>query len=336
VVVGIAVIVVISSFALLLLNQQNDTSVSRYAADPDSAVHILANGDIYLKEIDSSTLPIARNGSTYNLVNNCIREFIIEKSNIVLDGNGYSIDFANGGSNYQKIDLSSVTNVTIKNVVVEPYYTSIRFNHTSNSTVQNCTAEYILFLNSQNNLVTNTLGSQFTFQESSNNTVANCTADSFEFEKSNNNLVFSNSNSTVFVGTDLSFGDSSNNLFFGNTFGKCLEWISMSGTSTGNVLVANNIDTGRMQIQCSLTGNNTFYHNNFYNFDWNRTATTNLANTWSVNGQGNYWSNYMGTDKNGDGIGDTPYVIDSKNADNYPLMRPVNVQQENCLKLGRS
>jgi len=38
VVVGIAVIVVISSFALLLLNQQNDTSVSRYAADPDSAV----------------------------------------------------------------------------------------------------------------------------------------------------------------------------------------------------------------------------------------------------------------------------------------------------------
>jgi len=37
---------------------------------------------------------------------------------------------------------------------------------------------------------------------------------------------------------------------------------------------------------------------------------------------GNYWSDYNGTDANHDGIGDTPYVIDTKNADNYPLMTP--------------
>jgi len=37
---------------------------------------------------------------------------------------------------------------------------------------------------------------------------------------------------------------------------------------------------------------------------------------------GNYWSDYTGVDADGDGIGDTPYVIDENNTDRYPLMNP--------------
>ncbi len=38
---------------------------------------------------------------------------------------------------------------------------------------------------------------------------------------------------------------------------------------------------------------------------------------------GNYWSDYKGVDANGDGIGDTPHVIDEYNKDRYPLMAPI-------------
>jgi hypothetical protein len=81
--------------------------------------------------------------------------------------------------------------------------------------------------------------------------------------------------------------------------------------------------------------NNTFYHNNFNGTVvrvWDGVVGPNF---WGLNGEGNYWSNYSGTDKNGDGVGDTPYVLDVRDRnynavnvtgllDPYPLMVPFN------------
>ena len=48
---------------------------------------------------------------------------------------------------------------------------------------------------------------------------------------------------------------------------------------------------------------------------------------WDNGTVGNYWSSYNGTDHNFDGIGDTAYIIDDSNQDNYPLMTQVDVSK---------
>ncbi len=47
------------------------------------------------------------------------------------------------------------------------------------------------------------------------------------------------------------------------------------------------------------------------------------ANTWDdgLLGGGNFWDTHKVKDANGDGFGDTPYVIDLMNSDRYPLMK---------------
>lgn len=75
---------------------------------------------------------------------------------------------------------------------------------------------------------------------------------------------------------------------------------------------------------------NILFHNNFIDNGWIGAFDHDCQNIWDNGSEGNYWNSYdqrasyMGVDENGDGIGDTPHVIDSYsgNADNYPLMAP--------------
>jgi parallel beta-helix repeat protein len=71
-----------------------------------------------------------------------------------------------------------------------------------------------------------------------------------------------------------------------------------------------------------LGANNTFYFNNFAGNGNHVVFNANISNMWDNGFVGNYWDNYTSSDANGDGIGDTPYVINPINIDHYPLMNP--------------
>jgi nitrous oxidase accessory protein len=90
--------------------------------------------------------------------------------------------------------------------------------------------------------------------------------------------------------------------------------------------------------------NTTFYHNNFIqNIQQTNIVNLDTSDCWDNGEEGNYWSNYTGSDANRDSLGDTPYVIfgerhpynnpDTTYAesyeDRYPLMTPFNCSNVN-------
>jgi parallel beta-helix repeat protein len=102
--------------------------------------------------------------------------------------------------------------------------------------------------------------------------------------------------------------------------------LSLSGY--GNTIFSNNIANCSTGISIGYSSDNLFYHNNFIN-NTRHVYTFDLYDAWD-NGYpsgGNYWDNYTGVDGNGDGIGDTPYVISGYNIDRYPLIEPIVIPE---------
>lgn len=139
---------------------------------------------------------------------------------------------------------------------------------------------------------------------------------------SNNNILNNNSVSPNYEAGIL-IGHSNNNSLSGNNISNnshgCAFLSSNDNVLTNNIVSSNNYSG----IWLSDSSNNTIFHNNFINNteQVHHFGSFISENMWDNDeGEGNYWSDYNGTDLNQDGIGDTPYLIDENNTDNYPLM----------------
>ena len=144
------------------------------------------------------------------------------------------------------------------------------------------------------------------------------------------NLHLSNANKNIFYENKIGI-----TTFYYNGFSvesRAYSGIFVEGNSSHNVFYANDVAASSYDVEMvkinSNYENNTFYHNNFLNnsrYTGIGIRTGDFANFWDDGKEGNYWEDYNGTDENRDGIGDTPYIIDTDNVDRYPLMVPFDV-----------
>ncbi len=104
---------------------------------------------------------------------------------------------------------------------------------------------------------------------------------------------------------------------------------STSNIISDNIILRNglNLSAGfhSYGIRLSYSGGNEIYHNDIVENFEQASGWMSTDNSWD-NGYpsgGNYWSDYAGEDADGDGIGDIAYIIDARNIDRYPLMKPI-------------
>ncbi len=112
--------------------------------------------------------------------------------------------------------------------------------------------------------------------------------------------------------------------YFGLGCGIWLE--SSNNTVRGNSIEENGFGICLSFLYAGL-GNNTIYNNNFVSNEEQCMLVHSKPlpyNEWSYEGEGNYWSNYVGIDPDKDGIGNSEFLVDPQipqnNIDHYPLM----------------
>lgn len=122
----------------------------------------------------------------------------------------------------------------------------------------------------------------------------------------------------------LSLSESNQNVIENNIIQNNQKGIHLGSFSTNNCITANVIwDNSIYGIYIVQSSNNIFSLNDF-NGDGSsgnsQNAQDSSTNSWSSNGQGNYWGDYNKYDNNSDGIGDAPYAIPGgNNFDQFPL-----------------
>jgi len=218
-------------------------------------------------------------------------------------------------------------------------------------TVQNLqlsnNSQGILLVNTSNSTITqNTIMNQFNGIEldaSPNNTItqnileAN-TECSIAVTSSNSSL---SGNTITGSKTGIDIKASSGNNIYGNNITANFYGIrlqnSIIANSSYNTVTGNSITANYYHISIEYGAqNNTLYHNNIIDNTEQIPVTDNfhygnvrvglpITNFWDNGSEGNYWSDYNGTDSDGDGIGDTPYGINATNRDNFPLMQPFTI-----------
>jgi parallel beta-helix repeat protein len=259
----------------------------------------------------------------------------------------------------------SSNNTIIKNNIASNDLGIVLYRASNNCIVANqieANGQAILFYESanhntiaENNITKNGNGiwCEHTNPTSNNNSIVgnNITEDGSNailLRSSSNNRIEGNNIKNNENGILLDGFNSQYNSLTGNTIANNKYAMQLTGQADHSVIMGNTIANNEYGIRLFSVNNSEIYHNDFVNntcqafieLSMSTHFSHTFVNSWD-NGSfsgGNFWSDYNGTDNNGDGMGDSPYMIETvcydydlgKNVtvqegeDNFPLMAPMD------------
>jgi parallel beta-helix repeat protein len=209
-----------------------------------------------------------------------------------------------------KLDSSSSNRISGNTIINNSWGIQLGYDSSNNSISKN---------NVSNNDYGIALISSSNYNRLSENTITNSRIFGILLSySSNNNCIDENNiaNSTL-DGILLSY--SANNSIIGNDIANNYYDGIKLDSSSNNSISGNAITDNDYGIWLVYSSNNFVYRNNFVdNIVQVNSVTPEYASSWDNGCEGNFWSNYNGTDLDGDGVGDT--FLPWEGVDNYPLM----------------
>jgi parallel beta-helix repeat protein len=251
----------------------------------------VAQGTIYIRAnglVEGTDKIVSVDNVTYTFTDNITDEIVVERSNIIIDGKGYTVQGSGSGNGFY---WYGINNVTVKNTNIKDFAYGVFLAESNNSAV------------SGNNITKSTEWGVYLWSSNtsavSGNTITKSTVYGVSLGSSSNITVSGNTITNNYY--DIYFFSSSNN-----------------NSISGNIITNSAICGIRLDGESS---NNKIYHNNFVDNPQHASVNPNsLDNVWDDGypSGGNYWSDYEerypnATEIDDSGIWDTPYVIDENN-----------------------
>ena len=267
-----------------------------------------------INDANEGDIVFVRNGTYYETV-------VVNKSICLIGEDSTPIISSN---NTEYTIYVSANNVTVNGFEIQNHELGwgIILNHTFNCNINrntvNATLAILVNDGSENCILNNSVvGGQ-----------VSCVFDGLKMVDSSRNVVSRNCLSYYCHNALLMFNSSNNYIATNYIAGHLVPWPitltkSHNNSFSGNTVWPSFFKFGSGYMRFEESSDNVLYHNNFMPEPYiNATSIDELSmsNSWDNGCEGNYWSNYNGTDLDGDGIGDT--YLPWEGVDNYPLTNP--------------